>query len=125
MDEDTIVIPEEDVEIIDASEYKEELSPHFNQVPEVAKPLLKEAKQAFSKIEKALYTATAFINAVKAAVPDVTLQAILTDEQKQQIGKGGPQVDDQEGWLLDGKSYQSGDQENRYNDSFEVCTDDA
>jgi hypothetical protein len=88
MDEDTIVIPEEDVEIIDASEYKEELSPHFNQVPEVAKPLLKEARQAFSKIEKALYTAPAFINAVKAAVPDVTLQAVLTDEQKQQIGKG-------------------------------------
>ena len=57
MDEDTIVIPPEDVEVIDASEYKEELSEHFEQVPEVAKPLLKEAKNAFSKIEKALYTA--------------------------------------------------------------------
>ena len=54
----------------------------------MAKPLLKGAKTAFSKIEKALYTAPAFINAVKAAVPDVTLQAVLTDEQKQQIAKG-------------------------------------
>lgn len=34
------------------------------------------------------YSAPAFINAVKAAIPDVTLQAVLTDEQKQQIAKG-------------------------------------
>lgn len=88
MDEDTVMIHEEDVGIIDASEYKEELTQHFNQIPEVANPLLKEAKQAFSKIEKALYTTPAFINAVKAAAPDVTLQAVLTDEQKQQIAKG-------------------------------------
>ena len=47
MNEDTIVIPPEYVEVIDASEYKEELSEHFEQVPEVAKPLLKEAKTAF------------------------------------------------------------------------------
>mgnify|MGYP001776733939 CR=1 FL=1 len=32
MDEDTILIPPEDVEVIDASEYKEELSEHFEQV---------------------------------------------------------------------------------------------
>lgn len=88
MDEETIIIPPEDVEIIDASEYREELTEHFGQVPEVAKPLLKGAKTAFSKIEKALYTAPAFINAVKAAVPDVTLQTVLTDEEKQQIAKG-------------------------------------
>ena len=78
MDRETIIIASEDVEIIDASEYKEELS----------KPLLKGAKTVFSQIEKSLYTAPAFINAVKAAVPDVTLQAMLTDEQKQQIAKG-------------------------------------
>lgn len=49
MDEKTIIIPPEDVEIIDASEYKEDLAEHFGQVPEVAKPLLKGAKTAFSK----------------------------------------------------------------------------
>ena len=42
MDEKTIITPSEDVEIIDASEYKEELSEHFGRVPEVAKPLLKD-----------------------------------------------------------------------------------
>lgn len=88
MDEEAIIIPSEDIEVIDTSEYKEELAEHFGQVPEVAKPLLKGAKTAFSKIEKALYTAPAFINAVKAVVPDVALQAVLTDEQKQQIAKG-------------------------------------
>lgn len=88
MDDKPIIISSEDVEIIDASEYKEELSEHFGRVPELATPLLKRAKTLFTQIEKALYTAPAFINAVKAAVPDVTLQAVLTDEQKKQIAKG-------------------------------------
>lgn len=57
-------------------------------MPEVAKPLLKGAKVAFKKIEKMLYSAPAIVNLVKANIPDVTLQAILTDEQKQQIAKG-------------------------------------
>ena len=32
MGEETIVIPPEDVEIVDVSEYKEELEQHFDQV---------------------------------------------------------------------------------------------
>ncbi|WP_044959665.1 hypothetical protein [Butyrivibrio sp. WCD2001] len=88
MEEETIIIPPEDVEVVDESEYIEDINQHFEQVPEIAKPLMKEAKSAFSKIEKALYTAPAFINAVKAAIPDVTLQAVLTDEQKQQLAEG-------------------------------------
>ena len=85
---ETIVNPPENTEIIDTSEFNEELSAVFGQLPEVAKPLFIGAKTAFSKIEKALYTAPAFINAVKAAIPDVTLQAVLTDKQKLQIAKG-------------------------------------
>lgn len=88
MEDEVIVIPPEDIEVIDASEYSANLTEHFDELPEVAKPLLKEAKSTFNKIEKALYSAPAFINAVKAAVPDITLQAVLTDEQKKQIAKG-------------------------------------
>lgn len=88
MNDKTTAIPPEDVEIIDSSEYREELSQFFEQMPVVAKPLLKEARTVFSKIEEGLYSAPAFINAVKAAIPDVTLQAVLTGEQKQQIAKG-------------------------------------
>ena len=51
MEDETIIITPKDVEIIDASEYKEELSQHFEKVPEVAKPLLKEAK-CFAKMRK-------------------------------------------------------------------------
>lgn len=88
MEKETIPVPQKNAEIIDISEYKEELSQHFKQVPEVAKPLLDKAKAIFSKIEKALYISPTFINAVKAAIPDTALQAVLTDEQKRQIAKG-------------------------------------
>lgn len=54
----------------------------------MAKPLLKDAKATFKKIEQMLYSAPAIVNLVKANIPDVTLQAVLTDEQKQQIAKG-------------------------------------
>lgn len=86
MDEVFSISPE-DVYFI-TSEYSEELTEHFSQMPKVANPLIKEAKAAFVKIEQMLYSVPAFIDAVKAAVPDVTLQAILTNEQKQQIAKG-------------------------------------
>lgn len=88
MDNGVIYISPKDVENMDASDYSEELTEHFSQLPKVARPLIKEAKAAFSKIEQMLFSMPAFINAVKAAVPDVTLQAILTNEQKKQIAKG-------------------------------------
>ena len=55
MDDEIIYISPDDVEIIDATDYSGELTEHFSQMPEVAKPLLKEAKVAFKKIEKMLY----------------------------------------------------------------------
>lgn len=88
MDEDIIVIPAEDLEVIDASEYSASLTEHFTDLPEVAKKLLIEAKVTFQRIEKTLYSAPAVIDAVKAAIPDMTLQAVLTDEQKKQVVKG-------------------------------------
>ena len=71
----TLVVPPEDVELMDTSNYKEELTQYFGQVPEVAKPLLQKAKSSLARIEEALYTAPAFINAVKSVIPDVVLQA--------------------------------------------------
>lgn len=57
MDDNVIHIPQEDIEIIDASEYSEDLTEYFNDMPEVARPLVKGAKEAFSKIEQMLYSA--------------------------------------------------------------------
>lgn len=92
MNEETIVIPEDDVIVIDNSEYKEDVEKHFNQVPEVAKPLLKGAKSTLLTIKNMLYTLPAFIETIKAAVPDTVLQAVLTDDQKQKIAEGTLQL---------------------------------
>lgn len=86
--EDTIYIAPEDIEVINPEEYSADVVECFNEVPDVAKPLVKGAKEAFKKIEQMLYSAPAFVNAVKAAVPEETFQAILTDEQKKQIASG-------------------------------------
>ncbi len=86
--DDAIHISPDDIEIVNASEYSEDLTEYFNEMPEVARPLLKGAKEVFSKIEQMLYSASAFVNLVKASVPEQTFQAILTDDQKAKIASG-------------------------------------
>lgn len=86
--DDAIHISPDDIEIVNASEYSEDLTENFNDMPEVARPLLKGAKEVFSKIEQMLYSAPAFINLVKASIPEQTFQAILTDDQKAKIASG-------------------------------------
>lgn len=88
MNEDVIYISPEDVEVIDTSEFCEDVTESFSEMPEMARPLLKRAKNILNKIEQMLYSAPAIVNLIKASIPDVTLQAILTDEQKQEIAKG-------------------------------------
>ena len=75
-------------EIIDAPEYSQSVTECFGDVPDVARPLLGNAKRTFKKIEKMLYTAPAFVNAVKAIVPGESYQVILTNEQKEKIASG-------------------------------------
>lgn len=86
--DDTIYIMPDDIEIVDNEDYSTDVAEHFSSVPEVAKSLLRNAKATFTKIEELLYSAPAFINAVKACVPEETFQAILTDEQKSKLANG-------------------------------------
>lgn len=86
--EDIIYVVPGELEVIDGEEYSYEVVEQFSYMPEVAKPLLKDAKKAFKKIEEMLYTAPAFINMVKASIPEQAFQVILTDEQKAQIASG-------------------------------------
>ena len=88
MEDNVIHISPENIEVLDASEYCEDLTEYFGDMPEVARPLMKGAKEAFSKIENMLYSAPAFINLVKVSVPEQALQAILTDDQKAKIASG-------------------------------------
>lgn len=60
--DDVIHILPDNIEIVDASEYSEDLTEYFSDMPEVARLLLKGAKEAFSKIEQMLYSSPAFIN---------------------------------------------------------------
>lgn len=82
-----IEIKPQDYEIVD-EEYAQDISTCFGEVPDIAKPLMQSAKAAFLKIEQLLYSAPALINAVKASIPDVALQAVLTDRQKSQLARG-------------------------------------
>ena len=92
MEDNVIHISPENIEVVDESEYCEELTEYFGDMPEVARPLMKGAKEAFSKIENMLYSAQEFINLVKASVPEQAFQAILTDDQKAKIASGALKV---------------------------------
>lgn len=82
-----IIIEPKDYEVM-GEEYSCDIGTCFVDIPDIAKPLMKMAKAGFSKIEQMLYSTPAIISAVKASVPDVALQAILTDEQKSQLASG-------------------------------------
>lgn len=88
MDDKVIKIQPNNGKTINISEYKEEPIQYFDKIPEIAKSLSKEAMNNFRKIEKALYMTPAFINVLKSTIPSISLQAILTEDQKQQIAKG-------------------------------------
>lgn len=69
-------------------EYNDDISCFFTEIPEVAKPLIVGAKKAFNKIEQMLYETPAFVNMIKAALPEEAFQAVLTNEQKEKIANG-------------------------------------
>lgn len=87
MDNIINIMPNE-VDIVSNGNCINDVVEQFTSVPEVAKPLLRNAKVIFSKIEEMLYSAPAFINAVMASIPEEAIQAILTDEQKSKLALG-------------------------------------
>lgn len=78
----------DDIQIIDTTGYCADLTKHFDGVFGISNSFIKEAKRNFKKIEHMIYSAPAFINAVKAVIPEELYQVILSDEQKSQIAKG-------------------------------------
>lgn len=88
MEEEILYFGPDDYEIIDFEDYQTKPTKLVNKLPNIAKPLLNNADAIFLKVEKLLYTASSFINALKAAIPEEALQAVLTNDQKQAIAKG-------------------------------------
>ncbi len=74
-------INNEKKEVVDWSEL-------FDDVPQIATPLLEGAKNSMKKIEKLLYCAPNFLDALTKKVPEGTLQAVLTNDQKKQLANG-------------------------------------
>lgn len=88
MDDIIIDIEPESVEIISETEYCDDITKCFVDIPNIAYSLVKNAKKCFSKIEQMLYTSPSFINMVKASIPEQTFKAILTNEQKEKLANG-------------------------------------
>lgn len=83
-----IFIDSDDVEIIDTSEYKNNVAKYFSSKSGVANQLITLANGTFNKIKNMLYAAPSFVNELKSIVPEETLQAVLTDEQKSKLASG-------------------------------------
>lgn len=77
----------ENIDIV-AADYCENLSDCFASIPDIAQPLVRDAKRSFSKIEQLLYSAPAFIDVIRASVPEETIRTVLTDEQKVRLRDG-------------------------------------
>ena len=86
--EEIIHVSSESNQTSSLTDYTESVVKCFDSVPEVAKPLIGSAGRLFNRIEKTLYSAPAFVSAVKAAIPEEAYQVILTDEQKTKIASG-------------------------------------
>ena len=87
MDE-VLFFGEDDFDILDIDGYELKPSSFFNKLPEIAKPLVKNATKILSEVEKMLYSAPAFINVVQSSIPEEVFQAILSPEQREAIAQG-------------------------------------
>lgn len=88
MDDIIIDIEPDSIEIISETEYSDDLTKYFGDIPDIAYSLVKNAKKCFSKIEQMLYTSPSFINMLKANIPEQTFKVILTNDQKQKLANG-------------------------------------
>lgn len=85
MKKEIIEVSSEDIEIFD---YKEDTIDCFSGVPEIAYPLLLNARKNLKKIEQMLYTTPSFMNMIKSAIPENTYQAIFTGKEKRKLANG-------------------------------------
>ncbi|MBE5940310.1 MAG: hypothetical protein E7266_07920 [Lachnospiraceae bacterium] len=86
--DDVIYISPEGVEVVENSDYSDDITKQFSSLPDVAKSLLMGANVALKNIEKMLYTAPAFVELVRSSIPQEMFKVILTDEQKAKIASG-------------------------------------
>lgn len=77
-----------DIEVIDVEEDSYDVSEQLSNVPEVAKHFLRKAKGTLGLIQRMLCSAPAFIDVVRASIPEQAFKAMLTEKQKEQLANG-------------------------------------
>ena len=88
MKKEHIIIPEEDITIIDPPKYKKDVRSCFNNIPAVADSLIENADLIFNKIQQLLYKTPAIVNEIMAHFPEEELRVLLTADQKKKLADG-------------------------------------
>lgn len=78
----------EDFDILNADEYKENISQHFMELPNVTNFLIEDAQTNFNKIEEMLYSTPTIVEVIKSFIPNEAYKVLLTAEQKDKLAKG-------------------------------------
>lgn len=84
---DIIDIGPNDIRVLDEREYNV-VEYFLSDLPALAGPLCFDVTKTIGDIESMLYESPALVNLVKAMIPDETLIAVITDENKQKFAKG-------------------------------------
>lgn len=77
----------ENIDIVDA-DYCENFSDCFASIPDIAQPLVRDAKKALSKIEQLLYSGHAFIDVIKNDLPHIHPHAFRHTAASTMIASG-------------------------------------
>ena len=73
MDESKIVLSNDDYEVVENAELLPDVAECFDNVPDVARPLIGNAERLFKRIERTLYSAPSFIYGKQNATKSDTL----------------------------------------------------
>lgn len=89
MSKDNVIkISSDNKTVLNNNEYKGSIKECFSNLPDIAQTIINSANKSLNKIESLIYSTPAFVNLIKASVPEVSYQAILSNSQKNEIAKG-------------------------------------
>ena len=82
-----IELTENDYTVVNVSDYSP-LEEFVMNLPDIAHPLMMAANEKLGEIQELLNKSPALINVIKSLVPEETLVAVLSDQQKMELAKG-------------------------------------
>lgn len=88
IEDNVIEISSDNITELDNNEYKGSIKECFSNLPDIAQTIINSANKSLNKIESLIYNTPAFVNLIKASIPEISYQAILSNSQKNKIAKG-------------------------------------